>query len=115
MNQKGSTSFFLIFVYLSVLTLVLFALVIPFMQQMNTELFEAGSRILDDANKTAAEITNPQLKAQLQESYDAQVQGMGTQIDILGTFYNYGWIIIILIVVLVLFMISRQTVELEIR
>ena len=115
LNEHGSVSFFIVFVTLSIVLLVLFALVIPLLTAINIEFFAAAEKILLDANATAAGFENEQIKAQLQESLGAQADSITTQVDILGTFFQYGWIIIIFAVLLVIFLATRETVEAEVR
>lgn len=115
LNEKGSISYFMVFVVLAVILLVLFAVAIPFLQAFNIALYEAGEDILIDANKTVQQLENEEIKAALEGALGQQVTSIETQVDILGTFFKYGWIIIILVIVLVIFLASRQAVEAEIR
>lgn len=115
MNQRGSVSFFVVFVFLAFILLVLFALFIPLMIDFNTEIYAGAEMILDDANASAAEIQDADIRAQLQGSIGASQDSIITQTDVLSTFFQYGYIIIILVIVLVIYMIARQTVEVGIR
>jgi hypothetical protein len=113
-GERGSISLFMVFVSLSIVLLVLYSLIFPLLQQMNISFFESSESLLIDANATAAKISNPGIRSQLQATLQAEVDSVATQVDILGVFFQYGWIILILVVVLVLFMWSRQLVETQI-
>lgn len=115
LNQKGSISFFIVFVALAVILLILFAAVIPLLIAFDTALYEGAEDIILDANKTAGNIQNAEIKASLQSSLQASTDTIPTQIDIMSNFFQYGWILVIVVIVLVLFMISRQTVEVAVR
>lgn len=114
-NSRGSVSYFFVFVILSVVLVTLFAFAIPLLQAIDTAFYEAGEDILLDANETASNIQNDNIRESIQANFQAQTESIPTQIDILSTFHQYGWIIIILAIVLVIFLITRQTVELEVR
>lgn len=115
LNEKGSTSFFVMFVFLSIILLILFAVVIPVLQTMNIMFYENAEGILEKGKASAAQINDANVRGALESGLDAQTDSILTQIDILGVFFQYGWIIIILVITLVIFMITRQTVELQIK
>ncbi len=115
MNEQGSISYFLVYVILAFILLVIFALIIPITIMFNTTIYQSAEDILLDANDVANEIQDPAIKAQLVRALGGNTESIATQVDILSTFFQYGWILIILIIVIVLFLQTRQTVELEIR
>ena len=82
---------------------------------MNVMFYANAEGILEKGRTAASEINDENVRAALEGSFDAQVESIETQIDILAVFFQYGWIIIILAITLVIFMITRQTVELQIR
>lgn len=114
-DKRGSATFFLVFLFLAVTLLTLFAVVIPILQTMNIEFYEAGEDILLKGKEATAKIQDENVRAQFDASLDAQTDSIVTQTDILGVFFQYGWIIIILVIVLVLFLLTRQTVEIGVR
>lgn len=115
MNKKGSTSFFMIFVFLAVILLILFALVVPLIQYVNLNLYAAGEGILADANVVAAGIENDAIRAEMVDAIGAESSVIPTSVQALSVFFQYGWIIIIIMVMLVMFIYTRQSVEYEVR
>jgi len=115
LGEKGSISYFIVFVFLAFILLVLFVFITPVLIKFNTELYAAGEDILLDANSTASSLSNAQVRGQLQDSLTAASGSIPTQIDVLSNFFQYAWILIIVIIVLALYMFTRETVEGEIR
>jgi len=114
-NQKGSFSFWLVFVILAFTTVTLFALTIPLLQNFLTHTYAAADDIITDANTTINSISDTTAKQAIQEAFTAQTESIQTNIDVLSVFFQYGWILVILVVVLALFILTRTTVEYEIR
>jgi len=110
-DKRGSLSYFFIFVALSVILIFLFALWIPMNELFLSEVYNASDKILTDANASIQDISNPEIKANLMHLYGEQRQQIPDSIDVLSTFFQYSWIIIPLILVIVLFLASRQQVE----
>lgn len=115
LNKRGSISFFMAYVWLAIVLLVLFAAVIPLLQTMNTAMYAQAETILLDGNATAAKIQTVSVRDSLQAGFQAQVDSIETQNDILSVFFQYGWLIMILAIVMVMFMLTRETVELGVR
>lgn len=111
MNQKGSFAFFYAFIILSVSLLVLFALGLPLITLILTNLYEAGEPLLQDQNTIANSIDNNAIRIAMQDNIESQINGIPDQIDILTVFYQYGWLIILIIIAVTLFIYARQTVE----
>jgi hypothetical protein len=111
LGERGSIAYFIGFVYLSVILLVLFAVVVPVLISMDTKFYAAGESILIDANATMSTLADGEVKTQMQHSLTASRNSIPEQIEVLQVFFQYGWIILIIAVVLVLFMATRRTVE----
>jgi len=114
-DSAGSVSFSVGFFYLSIITLVLFAVFVPFLQTMDIALYEAGEDILERGKGYTSEINDANVRVQFDASLDAQTDSIVTQVEILSVFFQYGWILIILIIVLVLFIATRKSIEIGVR
>lgn len=110
----GSLSFFFIFIYLSVILLTLFAVAIPMMININTEFFEAGQDIIDMANDDFV-IGDSEVAQAVADSMSDASDSTANQIVILSGFFQYSWVIIIVVVTLVIYIIARSTVEVNAR
>ena len=110
-KRKGVVAFFFIFVFLAILLSVLFAFAIPILIDFNTHLFTAGEIALDDATVWSERINDATVKAQIQATLASSKASLPDQIDTLGFFYQYSWIVIIIAILFVVFMQTRVTVE----
>lgn len=111
--KPGVASIFVAFVILSVLLLFLFAIGIPFLMSVNTQFYEMGERMLTDPNVQAsiANIQDEPTRTQIGLVFNNSTGSIADTVDILGTFFQYGWLIIIVIVVFFLFIRTRVLVE----
>jgi hypothetical protein len=112
-NEKGSISFYIIFVFLAFITLTLFVFLTPIMMDFNTRIYTAGEIALIDANETASQIQNADVRASFQSSLTSSQNSIPNQVAILSFFFQYAWIIVILVILLSLFIYTRQSVEAE--
>ena len=56
-------------------------------------------------------IKGTEIREAILANYDAQRNSIPDQIDVLSVFYQYGWIIVILSVLFIVFMASRRQIE----
>jgi len=115
MNNKGQVAYFFVFVFVAIGLLFLFAVATPFLQTFNIEAYKVGETIINDAQGDIDEIQNTEVRESIDGLLTAQQESMEGQTDVLGVFFQYGWIIIIVVLVLLIFMATRQTVESEVR
>jgi hypothetical protein len=114
-KKKGATAFFLVFVFLAVILTFLFAFATPLLIDINTAFYAGGEIALEDAETWLDEIQDQDVKDQLEDTIDSSRDSLPEQIEILGFFYQYGWAIIIIVTLFVIFMMTRTTVETETR
>ena len=108
-KRKGIIGLFLIFVIFSFVLVFLFAFAIPLLIHMDVTFYEAGQDILNMTDLD--DIPEGPIKEQLTEALDSSKASIPDQIDILSFFHQYSWLIIIIIVLFIVFMQSRYTVE----
>ena len=111
LNERGSITYFIGFVFLALVLLTLFAVVVPLLISINTSFYEAGERILMDTNDTVSNLEEGEIKNQLQASLTTSRNSLPEQINILQVFFQYGWLILILAILMVLFLTTRRNVE----
>jgi len=111
--KKGVAGIFLVFITFSIMLVFLFAVAIPFLMDMNVQFYGAGQDIMTQSNiqATIDKIFDAGTRAAIQGTFTSAQESTSTQIQILGFFFQYSWLWIILIITLVLFMITRKTVE----
>jgi len=110
-DERGSFSYFMVFVLLAVMLVFLFAIGIPLLMAVNSEFYAAGEPLLDRATASANEVENAEVQAAMLSNIEAQRQSIPDQMEVLGVFFQYGWLIIIVVIVMILFMASRKTIE----
>ena len=110
-EERGSFSYFMVFITLAIMLVFLFAVGIPMLTQINTEFYAAGEPMLDRAYDNALEVQDADVKAAMLSNIDGQRQSLPDQIEVLSVFFQYGWLIIIVVIVLILFMASRRSIE----
>jgi len=110
-DERGSFSYFMVFIMLAVILVFLFAIGIPMLTQINSEFYKAGEPMLDTAYDNAMLIEDADVQAAMLSNIEGQRQSIPDQIEVLSIFFQYGWLIIILVIVMVLFMSSRRSIE----
>lgn len=107
--------YFFVFIFVSVILTFLFAVGIPMLIDINTGFYAAGEDILNDAENWLNKINDSDVKDQIQDTIDSSQDSLPEQIEILSFFFQYGWAVVIVAVLFVIFMSTRTTVETERR
>lgn len=105
---EGNIGLFILFIIMSIILLFIFGLITPFLITFDAEIYHAGETVLDTVNQSS-------LPPHAQEAVNSSLDSISSQIDILSSFFQYGWMIIIFIILMVLFLRSRTLVEEERR
>ncbi|HNV61763.1 MAG TPA: hypothetical protein PKN54_02350 [Candidatus Cloacimonas acidaminovorans] len=111
MNQKGSISYWFVFVILVIMLSFLFGVSIPFLQTFTVDIQGVSSDLIDKAQVSALNIKDENSRQAVLDSLNAQESGLAEQQQIYGAFIQYSWILIIVIIAFILFMASRRDVE----
>ena len=111
--KKGVASIFLAYILLAVMLVFLFGICIPFMMAWYVQVYTAGQQILTDSNINAqiSAIENETMRNTIQGVFTTSEESVATNIEILGFFFQYSWIIVIVVIVFMLFMRTRVLVE----
>ena len=110
-NQKGSISYWFVFVILVIMLTFLFGVTIPFLQTFTVDIQGVTDDLLIKATENAQNINDTNARAAVLASLQAQQNGLAEQQIIYGSFIQYSTIIIIVIIAFILFMASRRDVE----
>lgn len=99
-------------VFLSGMLIVLVASVLaPMGVRFSSVMYTAGETLLLESNETIASIQNDEVRTQLLSVLDAALDSQATNIEVNADIFQYGWVIAILLVGLVSFIFTRQTIE----
>ena len=83
-NNKGSFSYFMVFITLAVMLVFLFSIGIPLLTQINTEFYNAGEPMLNAAYANAQDINDATVKAAVLSNIDGQRNSLPDQIEVLS-------------------------------
>lgn len=111
--RRGVIGIFLVFVFMSAILIFLFGVAVPVLMDFNVNMYSAGERILEHTDLTA--IQNDTARAHINATFEAALGATQENIDILSYFYQYSWLVILIVVLLVIFMRSRLMVETDIK
>lgn len=112
MNQKGSLAYAMVFFMLALTLIFFFALIIPMLIDINTEMYAvAGNKLLPNALAAANTIQDANVRTAMLNSINNANDSVTTNTDILSGFFQYGWLIVIFVIVVVMFILARRSVE----
>ena len=111
--KPGIVQIFLEYLMLSIMLVFLFAVAIPFMMTWYVNMHIAGQTVLSVSgiNNTLNSMSNDSVVPYIKGVFITAQQSNADSIDILGFFFRYGGIIIVIVITFSLFMCSRKLVE----
>lgn len=110
-NKKAVLSLYIVFFILAIVIVTITAVFAPMGVLFNTEMYKAGEDILLQSNKSISEISDTAVKAEVQAVIAEAKSDAQTNIEVNADLFQYGWILLISIVGIVLFIYARQLVE----
>lgn len=110
-NDEAVLGYFLALIFSATMLVFLFAFAIPFLTAFTIDMYAAGDTILANAEDELANIQNATIRQAIQGNLDNMQAATAENIDYLSFFYQYSWILIIIIVTFTIFILARKTVE----
>jgi sensor domain CHASE-containing protein len=110
-NKRGVIAIYLVFMAMAVLVILVAAVLAPMGVMLNTKFYEVGEQLMLDSQATLAEINDSVVRAQINASIQEGLDDLQTNIDINADIFQYGWVIAVILVTLVVFLFTRRTVE----
>jgi len=110
-NKKGVVSIYLTFMIVSIIIVLIAAAFAPMGVLFNTKMFEAGEDILLRANDSIENIQDPNVKASVTENIGQAIEAADNNIEVNSDIFQYGWILVIGMAALVIFLFTRRLVE----
>ena len=74
-------------------------------------MYIAGDTIVTNAEDNLGSINNSTIRNRIQDAIDDMQSATAENIEYLSMFYQYSWILIIIIVTFTLFVLARKVVE----
>ena len=112
-RRKGFATLLILFIFVSLVLVVIFGFMTPVMIDFDTQIYLAGQDVMTNIDVDA--IQDESVKQQINQTLNESIASIPDQITILGFFHRYGWVVIIIIVFMILFVVARQWVEAERR
>ena len=110
-GKKGQLTLYIVFMILAIFILLIAAILAPMGVLMNSEFYAIGEGLILDANDTISEISDDEIRTQIQNTLSTALAAEQTNIEVNAAIFQYGWVIMLIVTSLVLFLISRKLVE----
>lgn len=110
-SKKGSFALLVTFFLTAFILIVFSAVMAPVGSRFNTEMYRAGEDILEKTNDSIQLINNPAVKESLTNSTNAALATTEMNIEVNNSMFKYGWLIVVGLTCLIIFLIARSTVE----
>lgn len=110
-DKRASLSLYITFVIVGILIVLIAAVFAPMGVLFNVEAYRAGELILDQANSSIEGIQDPNVKASVIDVIGSAKSSAQNNIEVNGNIFQYGWIFLLGISALVVFLYSRRLVE----
>lgn len=111
MNENGNISFAFILIIIGVVVTFMFIVIAPAMQSYLTKVYAAGEPLIEDANSNAQTFGDSNVKNLMTGTLQDQKDSVSLQIEVLGLFYKFGWLFVLVISAILLLLFSRFLVE----
>jgi len=102
---------FITFVGVTIFLLIFFAVAIPLFIDINTHLYLAGEKILNDTQFDIQQIKDEEIRKSLERSIEEAKSSVKNQIETLTWFFMFSWLFILMTVGLVFYVVARKTKE----
>jgi hypothetical protein len=111
MNKKGVITLYVVFMIAAIMVLAIAAFFSPMMVRFNSEMYKAGEQIMLDSNESISGINNATIRAEIQGIISGSLAASQYNIEVNSAIFKYGWILIIGILAIIVFMYARALVE----
>lgn len=111
MNRKAQIGIYISFMILVIIIILITAVFAPMGVLFNAKMYEAGEGILIDANASIQNINDSVVRGQITNATNAALAASQNNIEVNASLFQYGWVLVILLTALVLFLFTRRLVE----
>lgn len=110
-NKRGVVALYVVFIISAITIVLISAVFAPMGVLFNTKMYAAGLDIMETANASIANISDPTIKAEVQATIQSAYNAADNNIDVNAALFQYGWILIIGLVAVIVFLYARSLVE----
>lgn len=112
-DKKGVVVLYFIFLIVAIFIIFVAAFAAPMGVLFNTELYKAGEDIMLQANESISGIQNDTVRSQIQTVVSGGLAATQNNIEVNNALFQYGWIVVLVLAGLVIFLFTRSLVELQ--
>lgn len=110
-GKRGQVILWFVFVIMAFVIIVISAVLAPAGVQFTTVSYLAGEKILNNSLDDINNIQDEAIKASINGTVNSAKAATEDNIAVNSAIFQYGWIIVVVLVGLVLFMLTRQLVD----
>jgi len=107
MNKKGVILFWIVTLFVFVLIILTATIIVPLGKQYGEDTFTAGAEIILDAKEVISDINNETEKTEIISYLDDAYNSRDNSIELSNQFYEYGWLIILILTALGVFITAK--------
>jgi uncharacterized protein (UPF0333 family) len=111
MNKKGQVALYFSFILITLVIIIISALVAPMGVEMASKFYLAGETMMLDANQTISQLSDTSMAENLTNIIGQGTANTQNNIEVFTAIYKYGWIIVIIVIAIGLFLYTRRLVE----
>lgn len=109
--KKANISLYIMFMFFAIIIVLIAGVLAPLGVRFNSEMYVAGQNILNDSLPTIAQISDANVRDQVNASVQNALGAAQNNIEVSANIFQYGWILIIGLVALVVFLYTRRMTE----
>jgi hypothetical protein len=110
-HKRGNITLYLVFLIVAIILVLISAVLAPLGVLFNTEMFKAGENILSLAQADIDEIQDAAIKSEINDTITSAKTATLDNISVTSALFKYGWVFILVIIALIIFLFSRRLVE----
>lgn len=110
-NKKGQVTLYLGFLVLAIVLITFVAIGAPLGIRFTTEAFRASEKIIDETNSSISMIQDESVKGEIGQIISVGKTTTADHVELLGAFFQYGWVVVLISCVLVVFLSTRRLVD----
>lgn len=110
-GKRGQLAFLFVFFLLAIVIIIISAVMAPVAIEFNSKMYLAGESIIENAGTDIGNISNSAVRAELQSSLSNAQAATQYNIDINAGLFQYSWVLVVGLTLLVIFLATRRLVE----
>ena len=109
--KKGQVMLYIYFIFVAIVITAIAAVIVPMGVVFNQNIYTAGNSLLTSVYPQVSQIQDTEVKSQLNQSFVNAMAATADNISIGTSIFQYSWLIVILLTGLIVFIYTRQLVE----